>query len=168
MRVLPDRERGSTRILVRAIRGWQASSAGARKYFVPVLAPGRPDASVPARGATPPICLSPNFGKSRSMAALRFWSRRTSQYAAFARNWDGSVFVGASRSKAQPDIVLPVRDVRREMVLCEHRAKRAETVSPAFSPNSQRVYFKAIAKGNSRSTRSTWNRSSSAQTMNFN
>lgn len=71
----------------------------------------------------------------------------TSQYAAFAPNGDGSVFVGASRSKAQPDIVLLVRDVRREMILCEHRAKRAETVSPAFSPNSQRVYFQSDHEG---------------------
>ncbi len=72
---------------------------------------------------------------------------RTSQYAAFAPNSDGSVFVGASRSKAQPDIVLLIRDVQREMVLCEHRARKAETVSPAFSPNSQRVYFQSDHEG---------------------
>ena len=71
----------------------------------------------------------------------------TSQYAAFAPNADGSMFVGASRSKAQPDIVLLVRNVQREMVLCEHRAKRAESVSPAFSPNSQRVYFQSDHEG---------------------
>jgi oligogalacturonide lyase len=73
----------------------------------------------------------------------------TSQYAAFAPNTDGSVIVGASRSKAQPDIVLLIRDAQREMVLCEHRARRAETVSPAFSPNSQRVYFQSDHEGRS-------------------
>lgn len=72
---------------------------------------------------------------------------QTSQYAVFAPNGDGSVFVGASRSKAQPDIVLLLRSVGREMVLCEHRARRAESVSPVFSPNSQRVYFQSDHEG---------------------
>jgi oligogalacturonide lyase len=73
----------------------------------------------------------------------------TSQFASFAPNGDGSVFVGASRSKAQPDIVLLLRSARREMVLCEHRATRAESVCPVFSPNSQRVYFQSNREGNS-------------------
>jgi oligogalacturonide lyase len=33
------------------------------------------------------------------------------------------------------------------MVLCEHRAQRAESVSPVFSPNSQRVYFQSDHEG---------------------
>jgi oligogalacturonide lyase len=57
--------------------------------------------------------------------------------------------VGASRSKAQPDIVLLLRDTRREMVLCEHRASRPESVTPSFSPNSQRVYFQSDHDGKS-------------------
>jgi oligogalacturonide lyase len=73
----------------------------------------------------------------------------TTQFAAFAPNADGSVFVGASRSKAQPDIVLLLRDTRREMVLCEHRASRPESVTPSFSPNSQRVYFQSDHDGKS-------------------
>lgn len=72
----------------------------------------------------------------------------TSQFAAFAPNGDGSVFVGASRSKAQPNVVLLLRQPHREMVLCEHRAKQAALVSPAFSPNSQRVYFESDREGN--------------------
>jgi oligogalacturonide lyase len=71
----------------------------------------------------------------------------TTQFAAFAPNGDGSVFVGASRSKAQPDIVLLLRSTRREMVLCEHRASKPESVAPSFSPNSQRVYFQSDHDG---------------------
>lgn len=71
----------------------------------------------------------------------------TTQFAAFSPNGDGSVFVGASRSKAQPDIVLLLRSTRREMVLCEHRASKPESVRPSFSPNSQRVYFQSDHEG---------------------
>jgi oligogalacturonide lyase len=73
----------------------------------------------------------------------------TSQYAVFAPNTDGSVFVGASKSKAQPNILLLLRNARREMVLCEHRASTPESVSPSFSPNSQRVYFQSDHEGKS-------------------
>jgi oligogalacturonide lyase len=73
----------------------------------------------------------------------------TTQFAAFAPNTDGSVFVGASRSKAQPDIVLLLRSTRREMVLCEHRSSTPEAVTPSFSPNSQRVYFQSDHEGKS-------------------
>jgi oligogalacturonide lyase len=73
----------------------------------------------------------------------------TAQFAAFAPNTDGSVFVGASRSKAQPDIVLLLRSTGREMVLCEHRSSTPETVTPSFSPNSQRVYFQSDHDGKS-------------------
>jgi oligogalacturonide lyase len=73
----------------------------------------------------------------------------TAQFAAFAPNTDGSVFVGASRSKAQPDIVLLLRSTRREMVLCEHRSSTPEAVTPSFSPNSQRVYFQSDHDGKS-------------------
>jgi oligogalacturonide lyase len=73
----------------------------------------------------------------------------TSQYASFAPNGDGSVFVGASRSKAQPDLVLLLRSAQREMILCEHKATSAALVCPAFSPNSQRVYFESDREGKS-------------------
>ena len=73
----------------------------------------------------------------------------TSQFATFAPNGDGSVIVGASRSRAQPDLVLLLREERREMVLCEHQAKQPAAVSPAFSPNSQRVYFESDREGKS-------------------
>jgi len=71
----------------------------------------------------------------------------TSQFAAFAPNGDASVFVGASRSKAQPTIVLLLRSVRREMTLCEHRASHPASVTPVFSPDSRRVYFESDHQG---------------------
>jgi oligogalacturonide lyase len=71
----------------------------------------------------------------------------TSQFAAFAPNEDGSVFVGASRSKAQPTIILLLRSARREMTLCEHRASRPSAVSPVFSPDSRRVYYQSDHQG---------------------
>ena len=71
----------------------------------------------------------------------------TSQFAAFAPNADGSVFVGASRSKAQPNVILLLRDVGREFTLCEHHSSNAASVAPAFSPNSQRVYFQSDHDG---------------------
>jgi oligogalacturonide lyase len=35
------------------------------------------------------------------------------------------------------------------MVLCEHRSSTPETVTPSFSPNSQRVYFQSDHDGKS-------------------
>ncbi len=71
----------------------------------------------------------------------------TSQFASFAPNGDGSVFVGASRSKAQPTVVLLLRASRRELTLCEHGAKDARRVAPVFSPDSRRVYFGSDREG---------------------
>jgi oligogalacturonide lyase len=65
----------------------------------------------------------------------------TSQFVRFERNSDGTVFVGASGSKASPFVLLMVRSVRREFTICEHRASDPALVSPRFSSNSQRVYF---------------------------
>ncbi|MGA7409206.1 MAG: hypothetical protein WBW33_01910 [Bryobacteraceae bacterium] len=71
----------------------------------------------------------------------------TSQFISFAPNTDGTVFVGASRSKAQPTVVLLVRSVRREMTLCEHHSSHPDMVRPVFSPNSRRVYFASDRHG---------------------
>ena len=73
----------------------------------------------------------------------------TSQFEAFAPNRDGSVFVGASRSKAQPTVVLLLRNPQRELTLCEHHAKIAASVRPVFSPDSRRVYFQSDREGKS-------------------
>jgi oligogalacturonide lyase len=73
----------------------------------------------------------------------------TSQFAAFAPNPNGSVFVGASRSKAQPNILLLLRTINRELTLCEHRASHPALVSPVFSPDSRRVYFESDHEGKS-------------------
>ncbi|HEY6347731.1 MAG TPA: oligogalacturonate lyase family protein [Bryobacteraceae bacterium] len=65
----------------------------------------------------------------------------TTQFVAFERNADASVFTGASGSKASPHVLLLVRAVKRELTICEHRASDPTMVSPVFSPNSQQVYF---------------------------
>jgi hypothetical protein len=71
----------------------------------------------------------------------------TSQFACFAPNFDGSVFVGASRSKAQPNIVLLLRSAKREMTLCQHHSSHPADVSPVFSPDARRVYFQSDEEG---------------------
>ena len=65
----------------------------------------------------------------------------TTQFVAFERNSDASVFVGASGSKASPHVLLLVRSVKRELTLCEHRASDPRIVSPIFSQNSQNIFF---------------------------
>jgi oligogalacturonide lyase len=72
---------------------------------------------------------------------------KTSQYAAFAPNRDGSVFVGASRNAASPAVLIMLRIVRRELTLCEHRSTHPELVSPFFSPDAQRIYFQSDRHG---------------------
>lgn len=74
---------------------------------------------------------------------------RTSQFASFALNEDASVFVGASASKAQPNVLLLLRSAQRELTLCEHRASHAADVRPVFSPDSRRVYFQSDREGKS-------------------
>jgi oligogalacturonide lyase len=69
------------------------------------------------------------------------WIADTTQFVAFERNADASVFVGASGSKASPHVLLLVRSVKRELTLCEHRSSDPRLVSPIFSPNSQNVFF---------------------------
>jgi oligogalacturonide lyase len=72
---------------------------------------------------------------------------KTTQYAAFGQNSDSSVFVGASRSKASPYLLLLVRSVKRELTLCEHKCSDPALVAPIFSPSSQRVYFQTDRHG---------------------
>jgi oligogalacturonide lyase len=71
----------------------------------------------------------------------------TSQFVGIGRNADGSVFVGASGSKASPYVLLLVPAVKRELTLCEHHASDASMVNPVFSPNSQRVFFMSDRHG---------------------
>lgn len=72
---------------------------------------------------------------------------KTSQYASFGANRDTSVFVGASRNKASPTVLLMLRITRRELTLCEHKSSAPETVEPRFSPDSQRIYFQSDRDG---------------------
>ena len=71
----------------------------------------------------------------------------TSQFASFAANSNDTVFVGASRSKAQPNIVLLLRSPQRELTLCEHHTSKADEARPSFSPDSRRVYFQSDREG---------------------
>ncbi len=72
---------------------------------------------------------------------------KTSQFAEFGINADSSVFVGASRSKASPYVLLLLRITRREFTLCEHKSSDPAGVSPVFSPNSQSVLFQSDRHG---------------------
>lgn len=71
----------------------------------------------------------------------------TSQFAAFSANHDGSVFIGASASKAQPFVLLLLRATRREFTICEHAASDPALVAPLFDPTSQRIYFNSDRHG---------------------
>ena len=72
---------------------------------------------------------------------------KTSQFASFGMNGDGSVFAGASRSLASPYLLLLLRSARRELTLCEHRCSDARLVNPIFSPDSQSVFFVSDRSG---------------------
>lgn len=65
----------------------------------------------------------------------------TSQFGRFARNANGSVFLGASRSLASPYILILLRVNRREFSLCEHKASDVSMVEPIFTPDSQKILF---------------------------
>ena len=72
---------------------------------------------------------------------------KTSQFVHFGFNHDTSVFVGASANRASPNVLMLLRVTRRELALCEHKASRPETVTPMFSPDSQRIYFQSDREG---------------------
>ena len=72
----------------------------------------------------------------------------TSQFACLSRNADGSVFLGASRSKASPVVLVLLRSTRREFTLCEHKSRVPAQVAPRFTPSSQRVIFQSDRHGN--------------------
>lgn len=71
----------------------------------------------------------------------------TTQFAAFTRNSDASVFAGASGAKASPYLLLLVRAVKRELTLCEHRASDPSMAAPVFAPNSQQLFFTSDLHG---------------------
>ncbi len=71
----------------------------------------------------------------------------TTQFVHFGKNADASVYAGASGSKASPYLILLVRNVRRELTLCEHKASDPRIVAPIFSPNSQRIFFQSDRHG---------------------
>src|SRR5579872_4005786 len=72
---------------------------------------------------------------------------KTSNFVHFDANRDTSVFVGASRNKASPHILILLRTTQRELTLCEHRASDASAVLPVFSADSQQIYFQSDKQG---------------------
>ncbi len=72
---------------------------------------------------------------------------KTSQFQQFGVNGDASVFVGASRNKGSPYMLLLLKITRRELTLCEHHSSDAAAVSPIFSPDSQRIFFQSDRDG---------------------
>lgn len=71
----------------------------------------------------------------------------TSQFVSFAANANASVFLGASRSKASPNLLVLLRATRRELTLCEHKAKNPLNVPLLFTPDSQRLFFQSDKDG---------------------
>ncbi len=71
----------------------------------------------------------------------------TSQFHNFQRNVDGAVLVAASRSIAQPYILIMLRQTKRELTVCEHKSSDPKSVTPVFSPTSQRIYFQSDRHG---------------------
>ncbi len=71
----------------------------------------------------------------------------TSQFVTFAANVDASVFLGASRSKASPDVLLLLRASRRELTLAEHKAVNPADVRLRFAPSSERILFQTDKHG---------------------
>ncbi|MGH9657935.1 MAG: oligogalacturonate lyase family protein [Bryobacteraceae bacterium] len=71
----------------------------------------------------------------------------TSQFARFGMNADATVFVGASRNRNSPHVLILVRAARRELTVCLHGSSDAARVGPVFSTNSQRVYFHSDRHG---------------------
>jgi len=84
------------------------------------------------------IELDPDTGAERAVG-------RTSQFAEFARNADGTVFAGLSGSVAQPHVLLLLRITKRERTIAEHKA--SSVAAPFFSPNSQRLFYQSDRDG---------------------
>ncbi|MCL4793305.1 MAG: PD40 domain-containing protein [Bryobacteraceae bacterium] len=72
---------------------------------------------------------------------------KTSQYVAFMPNANATVFLGSSRSKVNPSILIMLRITRRELILCDHAAAVPAATSPVFAPNSQRIVFQSERHG---------------------
>jgi len=84
--------------------------------------------------------INPDTGEDKLIAV-------TTQFVQFSPNSDASVFVGASASRASPYVLILLRAARREMALCEHKSEDSSSVSPVFSPDSQRIYFQSDRHG---------------------
>jgi oligogalacturonide lyase len=148
---LPRPQHGG--ILYRDEEGMLALVEGGQRRRLP-LAPGRTGSAYWSAGGESLLYLS--FPVDRRPSAIREWVAAsgadrlvasTSQYASFAPNANGTVFVGASANKASPYILLMLRITRRELALCEHRSSDVAAVSPVFSPDSQRVFFQSDRDG---------------------
>jgi len=72
------------------------------------------------------------------------------QFWGMSGNSDHSALAGESRSKAGPNIYVLFPLIEREITVCEHYASRATPEvepRPAFSPDSQWIYFNSDREG---------------------
>lgn len=83
--------------------------------------------------------LNPDTREEQTLA-------RCTQFWRLSGNADHSAIVGASRSKAGPNIYVLFPVTQRETTLCEHAARAVES-DPAFSGDSQWVYFTSDREG---------------------
>ena len=87
--------------------------------------------------------FSPDTREEKTLAkCTQFWSAMG--------NADNSAIVGESRSKAGPNIYVLFPLIEREITVCEHFSSRSgEEVEPrpAFSPDSQWIYFTSDREG---------------------
>ena len=75
---------------------------------------------------------------------------RCTQFWGLLGNADNSAIVGESRSKAGPNIYVLFPLSEREMTVCEHGSTRSSPEvepRPAFSPDSQWIYFTSDREG---------------------
>jgi len=86
--------------------------------------------------------LFPDSGEDKLIAP-------TSQFATFAANRNGSVFVGISGSKGSPYVLLLLRVTRRELTLADHRAVTPSDIVIYFTPDSQRIFYHGDRSGKS-------------------
>ncbi|MBZ5581501.1 MAG: oligogalacturonate lyase family protein [Acidobacteriia bacterium] len=133
---------------------WLVNSDGRQNHRLP-LAPGRIGPANWAPDGKTLLYLSYPEDRTR-LNAIREYApdtntdklvAKTSQFVHFGFNRNTSVFVGASRNAASPDVLLQLRITGRELVICEHRASHPESVAPVFSPDAQRVYFQSDRTG---------------------
>ena len=131
-------------------RAMPSRAAGERPYLEPVLDAARPVDYFSARCIERALRLFSEIHEVAVSGGAETLVTPTSQFAAFSPNGDGSVFVGASRSKAQPDVMLLLRSGHSEMTLCEHQASQAGSSVPGVLARCAASLFPKRSSGQAR------------------